>query len=228
MSDYSTIYKNFDANSMMEWRKKDADPYRNLVRDAHQLLFIHKHKDLKKKRMILEYGCSFGDLLSIIKTLNPEHELYGLEVVRKIALIAEKRIGKGRVFIQSCEKKVALKSDSLDIIFSFDVIEHVVSKKSIKKMLEENNRLLKKDGVCIIVTPNCSWIMRLIYIITGNSWMVDKGFHPSQYDMGELKQEVMQDLKILKVEKGYDLTIFKRILSWFGIYKHLCIVAGKK
>jgi SAM-dependent methyltransferase len=227
MSDYSTIYKNFDGDSMLDWRKKDADPYRNLIRDSNQLLFIHKHKDLKKKRVMVEYGCAFGDLLAMMKTLNPGHEQYGVEVVAKVARIAEKRLGKGRIFIQSCEKRTPLKPESTDLVFSFDVIEHVASKKNVEKMFEESNRLLKKDGVCIIVTPNCNWLMKLIYVITGNSWMIDKKFHPNQYSMLELKKEVAQKLRILKVEKGYDLNLFTKGLSWLGIHKHLCIVAGK-
>ena len=49
MSNQYTIYKNLDADSMLEWRKKDADPYCTLIRNSKQLLFIHKHKKLEKK-----------------------------------------------------------------------------------------------------------------------------------------------------------------------------------
>lgn len=228
MSDYTTIYKNLDAKSMLEWRDKDADPYFNLIRNSNQLLFIHKSRSLKRKRRILEYGCAFGDLLAMIKTLNEGHELYGIEIVKVIARIAGNRIGKKKIFIQSCEQKLPLKSHSFDIIFSFDMIEHIPSKKKIKKMFNECNRLLKKDGVCIIVTPNCNQVMKSIYRITGNHWLIDKKFHPNQYGMKQLKKEIESELKIIKAEKGYDLNIFTRIASWLGIYKHLCIIAEKK
>lgn len=228
MKKISFIYKNLDAKSMLEWRRKEADTYLNLVRNVHQLLFIHRFKSLRKKRRILEYGCAFGDLLAMIKTLNPRHKVYGVEVVKGIADIAGDKIGGKSVFNKSCEQRLPLKSDSIDIIFSLDMIEHVPSKKKIKKMFKENNRLLKKSGVCITVTPNCNWIMKFIYFVTGNVYLIDKKFHPNQYNMKALKEEVGSELNIIKAEKGYDLNIFTRVLSWIGIYKHLCVVAGKK
>ena len=228
MKNQRIIYKNLDAESMLEWRRKEADPYLNLVRDINQLLFIHKYKSLGKRRRILEYGCAFGDILAMMKTFNPGHDLYGVEVVKEIADITKGRIGEKRVFVMSCEKRLPLKSGSVDIIFSMDMIEHVPSKKKIKMMFKETNRLLKKDGICITVTPNCSWVMKFIYFITGNSYLIDKKFHPNQYNMKTLKQEVGAELKIIRVEKGYDSKVLTRVLSWIGIYKHLCIVAGKK
>ncbi|KYK25277.1 hypothetical protein AYK26_02235 [Euryarchaeota archaeon SM23-78] len=228
MSKKRIIYKNQDAESMLKWRSKEADVYLNLERNFHQILFIHKYKNLSQPRRILEYGCAFGDLLAIIQTLNKEHTIYGVEVVEKVAHIAESQIGQDRVFIQSCEKKVPVKSSSIDIAFSFDMIEHVGSKKKIKQMLKEINRVLKDDGLCIIVSPNFSWIMKLIYNFTGNNWMNNKEFHPNQYTMKQLIKEVEEELEIKNIDKGFDLNFFTRILSKFGVYKHLCIVAGKK
>jgi SAM-dependent methyltransferase len=44
-----------------------------------------------------------------------------------------------------------LKSDSVDSIFAFDVLEHV---SNLKMALEECNRVLKNGGKFIIITPN--------------------------------------------------------------------------
>jgi len=223
-----TIYENLDAKSMFDWRRKDGDPYRNLVRNTHQLLFLHKHKDLRKKMSVLEYGCAFADILAMMKTFNPEHEVHGVEIVKEVAREAEKRLGKNSMFAQSCEAKVPLKSDSVDLIFSFDVVEHVADGRKLKKMFAECNRLLKKNGKCIVIIPNFNWAMKLIYVLTGNNWMVDKRFHPNQFTRKRLKKEMSAELRVLSIEKGYDLSLIKRTLSWFGIYKHVCVISGKK
>ncbi|MBN2052428.1 class I SAM-dependent methyltransferase [Candidatus Woesearchaeota archaeon] len=223
-----TIYENLDAKSMFDWRQKDGNPYVNFTRNTNQLLFLNKHKDLRNKMIILEYGCAFADLLSMMKTFNHEHEVHGVEVVKEVAREAEKRLGRGSMFVQSCEEKIPLKSGSVDLISSFDMIEHVEDRKKLNKMFSECNRLLKKDGKCIIVTPNFNWILKIIYVVSGNSWMVDKKFHSNMYTAARLKKEMASELRITKVERGYDLNFIKRMLSWFGIYKHICVIAGKK
>jgi len=215
------------SEKMMSWRLNEAESYKNLLRNCNQILFMHKHKPLDKRRCIVDYGCAFGDLLMITKVLNPEHDLYGIEYVRGISQNTEKILGEKRIFIQSCEVKTPLKPNSVDIICSFDMIEHV-SKQKVNLMLKECDRILKKDGVCLIVTPNCNWMMKIIYRLTGNGYILDSKGHPNQYNALTLKDEISKGLDIIKVEKGYDLNFFTKILSWFGIYRHICIIASKK
>jgi len=227
MSDYSTIYSNNDAQSMLKWREKDADPYFNLIRNSNQLLFLNKLKSLKKPLRILEYGCAFADLIAMIKFMNPAHEVFAVEKVAEVAKLAEARLGKRHIFTQSIEKPIPLESGSVDLIFSFDVIEHV-KKSQVRGMLRETNRLLKKNGLAIIVTPNCNILMKAVYIATGNRYLIDKSFHINQYTAKRLKKEVASELRVLAQKQGYDLTSLSKLLSVFGIYKHLCIVAGKR
>jgi 2-polyprenyl-3-methyl-5-hydroxy-6-metoxy-1,4-benzoquinol methylase len=227
MSDYSTIYKNDDGKSMLQWREKDADPYLNLLRNSNQLLFLHTYKPLKQPLTIFEYGCAFADLISMVKHMNPEHEVYAVEKVKEVARVAEARLGKGRVFNQSLERPVPLKPNSIDLVFSFDVIEHV-RPSQVRGMLKECNRLLKQDGLCIFATPNFNWMMKLVYRITGNKYLVDRGFHPNQYTFSRLEKEVGRELKVIGTKKGYGLSLALKLLSILGVHKHCCIIAGKK
>jgi 2-polyprenyl-3-methyl-5-hydroxy-6-metoxy-1,4-benzoquinol methylase len=219
----SIRYKNMD-----DWREKDEDPYSTLLRNSHQLLFIDKYCDLKKPAKILDYGCAYGDLLVMIKMLNPKHDIYGLEYIDNVAKNAEIRIGKNHVFNQSCSEKIPLRPDSFDVICSFDMIEHIPLKSDVDLFLKECNRMLKKGGIFIITTPNCSALMRIIYKITGNRYIVDPKVHPNAYNIRRLKKEVGSRMKIIDSTRGYDLSPITRILSWFGAYKHICIVATKK
>jgi len=219
----SIRHKNMD-----KWREKDEDPYLTLPRNCRQLLFINSYRGLKKPAKILDYGCAYGDLLMMMKTLNPKHDIYGLEFIDSVAKEAEERIGKDHVFNQSCSERIPLKKESFDIIFSFDMIEHIPSRSDVGLFLKECNRVLKKGGLFIIATPNCSKLMRIIYKTTGNGYIIDPKVHPNAYNMRRLKKEVGSRMKIVDSVRGYDIGLITRVLSWFGAYKHICIVATKR
>lgn len=221
------IYTNCDGESMRDWRKKYNILF-NLKRLTNQVLFVNKFKNLLEPLRILEYGCAFGEYLNILRTINHKHELYGVEIVKEPAEQAKIEVPGIRIFNQSCGDPIKLEGGFFDIIVSFDMIEHISNKKILKKMYLEANRLLKEDGVFILVTPNCNLVMKWIYILTGNDYIIDKGFHPNIYTKNKLRNEVEPFSDIFSVERGYDLNFFKRILSWFGIYKHICLIAKKK
>ncbi len=219
-------YINGDSESMFKWRKKFNMVF-NLRRITNQVLFLKKFKNLLNPLKILDYGCAFGDVLKIINVTNHNHDLYGVEVVKEVADRAKEEMPHVKIFNQSCGDKLDLDKNYFDLIFSFDMIEHVGDKKEIKRMYKEVDRILSNEGRFILVTPNCNLIMKIIYILTGNKYLIDSGFHPNQYTKNELVNEVDIYLDVHSVEKGYDLNFFKKLLSWFGIYKHICVVAGK-
>jgi len=59
-------------------------------------------------------------------------------------------------------KKLPFPNDSIDIIFSNHVIEHIYNRQ-FKKYLRESLRILKKGGIQIITTPSLKKIVDAIY-----------------------------------------------------------------
>ena len=52
-------------------------------------------------------------------------------------------------------QKLDYADDSFDVVFFLDVYEHLRDPVSI---IEEIHRILKKDGICVITTPNIASI----------------------------------------------------------------------
>lgn len=133
-----------------EWRKNRAKPAINLVDHVVRL----------KNKQVLDVGCGYGALSSIIlkkgaHVYATEKDKYKLEVAKRILK------GKNIKFTQVKNEKLPYKNDFFDVVFLFDVIEHIGNPK---KMISECSRVLKKDGVLYVeFTPYYSVIGHHLY-----------------------------------------------------------------
>jgi 2-polyprenyl-3-methyl-5-hydroxy-6-metoxy-1,4-benzoquinol methylase len=136
--------------------------------------------------------------------------------------------------------KNSLLPESFDIVFSYDVIEHLDHPE---KLIEESYRLLRKKGVCVIATPNKYRLFGFILIMLGKRkfpFCLDEKrkdeypefWHLREYTSGELKK-ILQD-NGFQVRKVYKLFYGKPsswgIRSLFGLpfYHNIIVVAEKK
>lgn len=116
----------------------------------------------------------------------------------------------------------SLKPDSFDIILNFDVIEHLVNPE---KLLKEIHKILKKDGICVLSTPNKYRFFGALLIFFGlrkfpyclNPKNIDSKdnpdyWHQKEYMASELKSLVEKNnFQVVKVFK-----VFYGITSSFG------------
>jgi len=210
----------------LDWREKWGNFFRALSRNSNQISFLFRFVDLNKPVKILDCGCAFGDLLTIIKTGNSKITAKGVEIEKFAAKNAIKTLGKNNITCQDCTHKMPFKNSYFDLVFSFDVIEHLENVEDVRKMFNEIKRLLKKNGIFVVATPNTNIIMKIIYIITRNSYILDRTRHKTIFTHRTLKKE-LEDFFVCKNYKGYDLNIFTKFISFFGLYKHLCFVCKK-
>lgn len=125
-------------------------------------------EDLSKMRRFLstsydsylDAGCGEGDFTKILaKEINPKR-IYGvdndiqfLSSARKKGLIVKKA---------NIERRIPFKDNSLDVVISRQVIEHLVNPD---RFLQETYRVLKAGGIVIITTPNLAcWFNRIIFL----------------------------------------------------------------
>ncbi len=100
-------------------------------------------RKFKKNGKLLDYGCGNGWFLRYAKKYYKSH---GYEPTKNLAKLSSDTL-KIRV-----ERDISkYKNSSFDIITSFDVIEHVPKPK---ETFQEYFRLLKKNGILLIFTPN--------------------------------------------------------------------------
>jgi SAM-dependent methyltransferase len=103
-----------------------------------------KYKD---KKNFLDIGC--GDGTKTIVFNGYERNIHGLDYRNWLSGTVKNKISfKQGDFLKN---KLPYEDSYFDLIFSFDVIEHL---PDYRIMLKEIKRVIKKDGVIIISTPN--------------------------------------------------------------------------
>lgn len=131
-------------------------------------------------KKILDVGCGIGRLLrNIICNVK-----VGIDPSSKALQIASKN-DKGYYLCATAEN-LPLKSENFDIIFFLEVIEHTYNPEMV---LNEINRVLKKDGLLILSFPNYVHVLWLLVRIASEifnkpSWInlqpIDRIFFCSQ------------------------------------------------
>ena len=57
-----------------------------------------------------------------------------------------------------CKRMTPIESDSIDVLFSSNFLEHLLDKDEVFKTLKEFRRVLKKDGRLILMGPNIKYL----------------------------------------------------------------------
>lgn len=154
----------------------------------------------EKNLTILDYGCGKGIFISELLKLNPNLELFGMDISDYAIKIAKKKFRNVKFFVQNEEKKFPLKDESIDLILAMDVIEHVFD---VKKLIGEFNRVLKPRGQLFVTTPYYGLIKNLVIAFCG----FDQVFDPTAAHIRFFSKKSLtlilklQGFKIIKV--GY-------------------------
>jgi len=109
----------------------------------------------KTDAVLLDVGCSTGLTLGFIA--QEFGKVIGYDVDKKAIEVAKKRfkkMGLAAKFLLGNGKRIPLKNDSVDIVTSIEVFEHVDHPL---RMLAEIHRVLKPDGILHITTGNKFW-----------------------------------------------------------------------
>jgi len=105
--------------------------------------------------VLLDVGCSTGLTLGFIA--KEFKNVIGYDIDKKAIEVAKKRferMGVKAKFILGDGEKIPLKNNSVDIVTSIEVFEHM---NEPLKMLAEIHRVLKPDGILHITTANKLW-----------------------------------------------------------------------
>ena len=151
----------FDRSGAFKYIEEDID---NQIRISKVLNFLQEQEN-KKGKKILDIGCGDGFIGKEIKNFG--YSVYGLEISEdnvKKAIKNGVKAKKGDV-----SKKFPFKDNSFDYLFAGEIIEHLFDTQF---FISEIKRVLKKDGIVIITTPNLAHLPDRIKML--------KGITPSQ------------------------------------------------
>jgi len=136
-----------------EFESYASDKYlKSRKQKAKKIIAILKNfKDLKKST-VLDIGVGFGVITSELAKRCKE--------VTGVDVIDERRSVKGYKFKKVKDASLPFKNESFDIVVSNYVLEHV---RNQKKHISEVYRVLKKEGICYLSTPNKFWLIESHY-----------------------------------------------------------------
>jgi len=128
----------------LPWTEVDDAHYEHV----HRYFFASK---FVKNKKVLDLACGEGYGVEIIS--KSAKSVIGIEIDKKTTMHAKKKYrAKNIKFITSSITEIPIPGKHLfDVIVCFEAIEHI---KEQKKILQEVKRLIKKNGLFIISTPN--------------------------------------------------------------------------
>jgi 2-polyprenyl-3-methyl-5-hydroxy-6-metoxy-1,4-benzoquinol methylase len=210
------------------WKNEYGTLLRHLPSITETLYFIQEFKKLDSEPLrILDYGCAFGYYLAVLKAINPLHDLYGVECAKEGVEATATVIGPSHVFWQRSGTHVPIDDSSVDVITCFDVIEHIKDKNEVVAFLKECSRIVKPNGYIFIRTPNCNLPMKLLFSVTGRSWIYNGKEHPSPFTARQLVKLTAPILKTVKTSYAAGVLPKYRLLHSVRVSPHFMLVLKK-
>jgi len=100
---------------------------------------------------VLDLGCGWGEFINNIRAAKK----YAMDLNPDAATHLTKDI----LFLhQDCSQQWQLRSESLDIVFTSNFIEHLPYKTSVESAISEAFRCLRPDGLIICLGPNIKYV----------------------------------------------------------------------
>jgi len=163
----------------------------------------------RKFEKILDIGCSDGVISEKIKNIT-QSKVVGIDNCKERYLLARERgieVVEGDV-----NQKLPFADDSFDFVFAGEIIEHVISPDD---LLLEVKRVLKKEGIFVLTTPNlASWHNRILLLFGILPYSSEVSTKDSRVGMGILKK-VKQQLPAGHI-RVFTLGAMKDILNMYG------------
>jgi len=166
-------FKRLDVNEALNVKHADQISF-------HYILANRFLQDLTGKLIDLACGEGFG--LNIINESNSELDITGIDL-DEFAIVNAKNKYPNLKFLVGDALKLDIKSNSIDVVLAFEIIEHVPP----LDLLNEIFRILKPGGLLLLSTPqSCIGHIPIVYE------------HHHEYSRNELKMYVN---KLFKIEK---------------------------
>lgn len=156
----------------------DSRPTNNF-NDVNEKFYqeVIEDQDLQDKT-ILDLGCGYGWFCLIAQNRGAK-KIYGVEISEEDLKTAKKYINSEKIdFKIGNALSIPLPDESVDSIFSWEVIEHIPENTE-HLMFKEINRVLKPGGKFYLSTPYNSFLSKLVdpaYIVLKHRHYDEKHF----------------------------------------------------
>jgi methionine biosynthesis protein MetW len=148
--------------------------------------------------MLLDVGCGEGTFAKLAK--NKFDHLYGIDLCFRALKSANNKnlqVVKGNLN----KEGISFQNDTFDAVTCLDVIEHVFDPVA---LLSEINRVLRKNGVLILTTPNVRFIECVSLLLLKGQFPKTSNDHDT-YNGGHINYFTFRDLRNLLKKSGFKL-----------------------
>lgn len=188
----SNIYKEIVDSEYVEEEKGRSGNFKNILKTLNKIS--------KDKGAFLDVGSATGIMMNLAR--KEGWKVYGVELSSWAVEEAKRRFGLE--IIKGDFLEVEIPQNFFKVVSLLDIIEHVSDPG---KMMEKVWKILKKDGICVLVTPD---VMSLTAKIMGEKWW---HFRPAH--IGFFSKE---SLLYLLSSKGFEIVKLKRYKWRFSLY----------
>ncbi|MCA9368184.1 class I SAM-dependent methyltransferase [Candidatus Kaiserbacteria bacterium] len=171
---------------------------------------------------ILEVGCGRGSMIKKIKSFSTKT---GIDPSKQ-AIEHAKMIAPEVDFFVGVAEKLPFPDESFDVVYSLEVFEHV---REYDSMVSEMVRVLKKDGVAYIQTPNYPakrFYDFIYFLLRRRSDFKDDYTHVTKFSLNKLTDVVNKHAKVTHTRvrnilggKKYPIKLIRRdtfFAKWIG------------
>lgn len=151
-------------------------PIKNLITDFQGLELVFFDNDLRslnnKNISVLDLGCGGGNIDGYLKNKYPLWKITGVDISSNSLKIAKKTF-PNISFLESSADNLPLKTESIDLVVSFDTLEHF---SNLEKVLDETKRVLKKNGFLYVAIPLEKQFPTIYWLMYKLGWRGKKEF----------------------------------------------------
>ncbi len=144
--------------------------------------------------VILEVGPGRGEFAGLV--LEQGYDYVGIEPSDELRRDLQ---SKGLTIVEKGLPEIALSDREVDVVYSFDVLEHLDNHNVAMTFMSEAYRVLKPDGHMIVIAPNAETLGPLFYV-----YEYQHSFVTTVYRV----QSMLRDSGFVMVSSGRFLTSF--------------------
>ncbi len=165
----------------------------HLYKIFHNLL-----PETDRSMTLLEIGSGRGEFAEIVK--NSGMKYIGVEPSK---YLREKLEARGFDILSDPVPHLAVADNSVDIVYTYDVLEHMENYSTILSFFNEAKRVLKDDGYIIVIAPNAETLGNLFYL---------HEYQHNYFTSAERTTSLLQDSE-------FDIVAVKSFLTGVGLSK---------
>lgn len=150
-------------NDIKEYSEKFYSGLEDILENENKLIkkFLLQALEKDEKEVLFDFGCGSGEWLEFFAQF--EDKIYATDKsIKAMDFCREKNQCNNVVFLDFDEQKIKLEDFSVDVITIFWVFQEILNDDEIDLFLREFDRILKTNGIIIVVENQYSDIRKFM------------------------------------------------------------------